>query len=165
MSYEKVSSYWLKELGNYSEEQFAKKPAEGSWSVGQVYTHLIMANDHFFIKNAAQCLNGEGEHKKGGKSKWGRLLFAINGFPPIKFKKPGGAETEPRQPENIEYIRRKLQVSIETMTQLSPKLAGYDPMQKVKHPAFGYLNAKEWFQMNLMHFRHHLRQKKKLDKL
>jgi len=35
---------------------------------------------------------------------------------------------------------------------------------KTPHPAFGYLNAREWYQIIPMHFHHHLRQKSRLDK-
>ncbi|MEO6454041.1 MAG: DinB family protein, partial [Ginsengibacter sp.] len=34
---------------------------------------------------------------------------------------------------------------------------------KTKHPGLNYFNAKEWFQFAEMHFRHHLRQKKRID--
>jgi len=131
--------------------------------MGQVYTHLILANDKFFIKNAELCLNKEGEIKKGGKNKWGRLLFFLGGFPPMKFKMPGSVTVEPRPPENIEYIRNKLTNAISKVNELSSRIVEYNPAIKIKHPAFGYLNAKEWFRMNEMHFRHHLRQKKRLE--
>ena len=164
MSIEKVGAIWLKELDKYSEEQFAIRPDEKSWSIGQVYVHLILGNDHFFMKNAELCLNEEGERNTGGKNKWGKILFAINGFPPMNFKRPGGNEAEPRQPENIEYVRNKLIASLEKNKEVAAKMNGYDPQLKVKHPAFGYLNADEWYRINGMHFKHHLRQKKKLDK-
>lgn len=164
MSFEKLSEYWLKELNKYSEEQFARNPSDNGWSLGQVYMHLILGNDHFFMKNAEICLNGEGENMKGGKNKWGKILFTINGFPPMKFKRPGGAEAEPRQPESIEHIRGKLRASMEKAKEVSDRLDGYNPNHKVRHPAFGYLNAKEWYRINIMHFKHHRRQKNRLDK-
>jgi hypothetical protein len=34
---------------------------------------------------------------------------------------------------------------------------------KTKHPALGYLAAKEWYKLIVIHFRHHLRQKKRID--
>jgi hypothetical protein len=34
---------------------------------------------------------------------------------------------------------------------------------KTKHRALGYLGAKEWFQLIVMHFRHHMVQKKRID--
>ena len=71
---------------------------------------------------------------------------------------------EPRQPESIEFVRPKMEKTIQIIKEVSGSLLGYDPLLKVKHPAFGYLNAIEWFRMNEMHFTHHKRQKKQLDK-
>ena len=34
---------------------------------------------------------------------------------------------------------------------------------KTKHPGLGYFSAEEWLQFAEMHFRHHLRQKKRID--
>jgi hypothetical protein len=34
---------------------------------------------------------------------------------------------------------------------------------KTKHPGLNYFNANEWFQFAEMHFRHHLRQKKRIE--
>ncbi len=164
MSIDELIGLWLSELDKYSEEQFAMRRKEKSWSIGQVYVHLILGNDHFFMKNAELCLNGERETMKGGKNKWGKILFAINGFPPMNFKRPGGSEAEPRQPESIDYVRNKLTVSLEKVKGVGARIDGYNPNIKVKHPAFGFLNAKEWYRINAMHFKHHLRQKKKLDK-
>ncbi|MEW5597133.1 DinB family protein, partial [Peribacillus frigoritolerans] len=37
--------------------------------------------------------------------------------------------------------------------------------QKVQHRRMGYLNAEEYFQLIEMHFRHHLRQKERIDRV
>jgi hypothetical protein len=34
---------------------------------------------------------------------------------------------------------------------------------KTKHPGLNYFNASEWYQFAHMHFRHHLRQKKRIE--
>lgn len=34
---------------------------------------------------------------------------------------------------------------------------------KTKHPGLGYFNASEWLRFAEMHFRHHLKQKKRID--
>jgi hypothetical protein len=34
---------------------------------------------------------------------------------------------------------------------------------KTKHPGLHYFNADEWLQFADMHFRHHVKQKKKID--
>ena len=49
------------------------------------------------------------------------------------------------------------------MTVLCTAVENSNPKIKVEHPGFSYLNAKEWYQLIEMHFRHHQRQKKELD--
>ncbi|WP_325167484.1 hypothetical protein [Lederbergia citri] len=38
-----------------------------------------------------------------------------------------------------------------------------NPNCKVEHGGFGWLNAREWYDLVGMHFRHHLRQKDELE--
>jgi hypothetical protein len=50
------------------------------------------------------------------------------------------------------------------MHETEQKLSSASEIPKTAHPAFGFLNAREWFHLIEMHFRHHLRQKKRLDR-
>jgi hypothetical protein len=47
--------------------------------------------------------------------------------------------------------------------QWESKVDYINPNNKVKHGGFGWLNAKEWYNLVGMHFRHHLRQKEELE--
>lgn len=163
MEYGSAAKYWFDQLGNYSESDFLKKPANDGWCIGQVYIHLILGSDHFFAANSAACQDGKGEIKRGGKNQYGTLIFFLKRFPPMKFKLPKSG-VQPRDPENIEYARNKLTKTIEKIQQSAASLNGFDPKMKIKHPGFGYLNAEEWLQLNEFHFQHHMRQKNQLDK-
>ena len=165
MKFEKTMGIYFSKLEGYSEEQFAEKPNDESWSLGQVYVHTILANDHFFLKQAERCLNKEDTQRGKSKNNGGRVLFLINGFPNIKFKMPKSVEVPPRQPDNISSIREKLQRSLEQARIVEGGLGSFDKDEKVKHPAFGFMNAQEWYRMSEMHFRHHLRQLKRIEKL
>ena len=111
MVFKNAATYWLDELDRYSDEQFLKKPGESGWSMGQVYVHLMLAGNHFFMENAKKCIQKEGEVMKGGKNHYGKLLFLIRRFPPMKFRMPKSG-VEPRQPESVEYVRDKLEKTI-----------------------------------------------------
>jgi len=163
MELKSAAFYWMDALNQYSDEQLLRAPSDSEWSMGQVYVHLILASDHFFMENARKCIQKEGEVIEGGKSRYGKLLFLIRRFPPMKFKMPKSG-VQPRQPEGVEYLRAKMEKTIQKIKEVSGTLSGYEPSIKVKHPAFGYLNAMEWYRMNEMHFTHHKRQKKQLDK-
>ena len=108
MKFKETLDIYFERLKGYSEERFIQKPDENSWSIGQVYVHAILANDHFFLKQAERCLNKEDTHKGKGRNNRGRVVFLINGFPNMKFKMPESAEVTPRQPESIDSIRQKL---------------------------------------------------------
>ena len=163
MVFKSAAIFWLDELGQYSDEQLLKQSGGSGWSMGQVYVHLMLASNHFFMENATKCIQKEGEVMKGGKNRYGKLLFLIRRFPPMKFRMPKSG-VEPRQPESVEYVRVKLEKTMQKIQEVSGTLSGYNPKLKVKHPAFGYLNAMEWYRMNEMHFTHHKRQKKQWDK-
>ena len=164
MKYEKTTKLYLDKLAVYQEEHLQAIPPDEGWSLGQVYVHLILANDHFFLKNAKRCLSKEDTERGGRKNRNGKIIFLLGGFPNMKYKMPKAVEVIPRPPESLEELRGKLLKSIDIGKEIAKQLEGYDPKEKIQHPAFGYLNAKEWFNMCEMHFRHHLRQIKSLEK-
>jgi len=165
MEFDNTLKKYFDKLDKYSEEQFLKKPDENSWSLGQVYVHTILANDHFFLKQAEMCLNKEETERGKSKNRRGIVIFLINGFPNMKFRMPKSVEVPPRQPENIEFVKEKLTRSFEQAKSIVSRLGSYEKDEKTKHPGFGYLNAKEWYRMSEMHFRHHLRQLKRVEKI
>jgi hypothetical protein len=50
------------------------------------------------------------------------------------------------------------------LTHWETKVDYIQPTNKVKHGGFGWLNAKEWYDLVGMHFRHHVRQKDELER-
>lgn len=151
-------------LDKYSMEQLLQKPSETSWSIGQVYIHLWMAAKGFFFKNAAACLAKE--NTKTGQSKnWiGRLVFLFKQMPTVKVKMPTKLSVEPRQPESKQQLIDKLN-EIKTLSDVYiNQIAQSDSTQKTKHPFLGYLNCGEWVSLCAMHFKHHKKQIKRIQK-
>ncbi len=160
--FNKNLSVWEMDLQNYSEEQLRQQPAAESWSIGQVYAHLTEGTLRFHLKQVNNCLSSLAGQ---GKSKTfpGRMAYWLGQFPPIRIKVPASPEYTPVQPAGITQIRERLDVLKEEMTKTATRLQSVRESGKTKHPAFGYLDAREWYQLIDMHFRHHLRQKKRLD--
>ncbi len=48
--YLQISKIWESELRKYSDEHFSKKPFPESWSIGQVYGHLVFGTLNYQIK-------------------------------------------------------------------------------------------------------------------
>jgi hypothetical protein len=161
--FEKTAGVWLTSLSQYSEEQFAKKPNADSWSIGQVYNHLVAGTRLYQLQHIAQCLEGKQTTGTLEKKLPGKLIFFWGSFPPMRVNVPPSETYTPKQPPNIEAMRTGLEKLIKIMQETEKKLPGASEISKTAHPAFGFLNAREWFQLIEMHFRHHLRQKKRLD--
>jgi hypothetical protein len=164
--FEKQANKWLTSLDSYTMEELLKKPSEESWSLGQVYIHIATANKYFLGKNANALANGEDFTTGKSKTKWGRLVFLFNMFPPMSVKMPkkdtGG--TEPIQPESKEQIERKIRENLAFFKEIEAKVSQAPKNQVKKYPFLGYLNAAEWYTIAGLHMKHHLRQKRKLDK-
>jgi hypothetical protein len=163
LQFEKTARFWISSLDQYTEEQFAKKPDADSWSIGQVYNHLIVSARLYQLQQAALCLEGKQTEQKAGKKLPGKVIYFLGNIPPARVKVPASDTYTPKQPPNIESMRTGLEKLILIMRETEKKLSSVSEISKTFHPAFGYLNAREWFQLIEMHFRHHLRQKKRLD--
>lgn len=161
--FESVAQKWINALDSYTEEQFAKKPDEHSWSIGQVCNHLVNGTNRFHLHNIALCLDGKGKDMSGEKKFPGRIVFFLGSFPPVRIKVPSSENYTPKQPSSIGEMRTGFIQLIETMRGTAGKIGMAGHLIKTEHPALGYLNAHEWFALIEMHFRHHLRQKVRLD--
>lgn len=161
--FEKTARFWLVSLNDYTEAQFAQKP-EGQWSIGQVYYHLVVGTEKFHLRACQKCLEHRGEVVEGGKTLPGKIVFLLGSFLPVRIHVPPSDDYTPKQPPSRAEMRDGLLRLIETMRTLAPQIDHASPVQKWKHPRLGMLNAEEWYRLIEMHFRHHLRQKQRLDK-
>ncbi len=148
-------------LQNYSLEQLRYITTEGVWSIGQMYDHLILVALEY-LDNVETC-GAAKEEQTLGKTEFGEQLFKIGGFPPIKIKLPAELNTPPSNSDRIEDLMSRLDQVIQKLRQWESKVDGINPNYKVKHGGFGWLNAREWYDLVSMHFRHHLRQKHELE--
>jgi hypothetical protein len=161
--FERTAAALLDSLKNYSEEQFAKKPDNDSWSMGQMYNHLVSGTARFPLQQIALCLDGKGSATHSGIKFPFKLFFLFGSMPPTRIKVPPSDTYTPKQPENIEAMRVGLEQLIKIMREIEPKIASSSSTHATAHPAFGYLTARQWFQLIEMHFRHHLQQKQRIE--
>lgn len=150
-------------LDRYTDEQFMAKPAELEWSLGQMYEHLYIANTYLFLTNVKRCLEQRKGQEGGEMNANGQNVFKYNSLPPIKIKVPDAV----RGTEPVAKSREDYKVLFERTVQEGMALAdaaANDPgTYKTQHPAFGWLNALEWFQSTETHARHHFRQQKERE--
>jgi DinB superfamily len=161
--FQNVVATWEKNLEKYTLEQLLLKPAADSWSLGQVYNHLITATLFFHLKQVEACMASNDNADKSKNFK-GFLTYNILGkMPPIKIKVPPSDTYTPKQPESLEAIKNGLAKVQEKMKKAAETLQNNASKGKTKHPGLAYLNAEEWYRLVGMHFTHHLRQKASLE--
>lgn len=169
-SLEELIKQYIAELEELTMNDLLYKTDEVDWSLGQMYMHLIQASQNMHIFNIKQCLTGMEPAKTSSattstsKTEQGQAIFDHGGFPPIRIAVPASPQYTPNQPESKEQLVTGLMQVVEEMKQLEHQInqANIDASEiteyKIAHPRFGYLDAREWFLLIEMHFRHHLLQ-------
>lgn len=151
---------WIKELEQYSFTQLCAKPSENSWSLGQLYLHLV--NDtNYYIDQMKICVsNNDNEIEESAP--FAKMLFLNNDFPDeIIEGAPSNANIP--QPYDKEQLMNNLVNIKNEINCIEKQISEGCFSGKTKHPGLNYFSAKEWLQFAEMHFRHHLRQKKRID--
>ena len=162
MSDSKLLINFKQALHDYSSEQLKYISEEGVWSIGQMYDHLIIVA-HEYLDNMESCTALNEEHPLQ-KTQFGEDLFRNGGFPPIKIRLPDELNSPPNNSDSKEDLISRMDQLIQRYSQCESKVDFINPNYKVEHGGFGWLNAREWYVLVGMHFRHHLRQKDELEK-
>jgi len=89
-------------------------------------------------------------------------MFLNNYFPDEVLEGPPKS-SHTLQPDNKEQLTNGLVNLKEELNNVGRLISTSLFNGKTKHPGLNYFNANEWLQFAEMHFRHHLRQKKRID--
>jgi hypothetical protein len=164
--FEETTNHYLQELNGFSMEQLKRQPSENEWSIGQMYQHLINTALYMHLRNVDHCMTQSEDSviSKGEKTEAGQAVFDQGGFPPVRIQVPPSPQYTPVQPESKDQLVQGLNVVMQKMKEIEPKIENAPLHNTVSHPRFGALNAKEWFMLIEMHYRHHLLQKERLKK-
>lgn len=160
-SFAKTIATWQEAIKNYSDTDFIKKPDEESWSVGQVCEHLTITTTRIFVVTE-KCLAGDA-NKSEEKTETGGAALQNNALADVRVKLPLAIQATPPQPENRQRAINDMETMLVKFNEAAEKIAKSNSPGKEKHPVLGYLTAVEWLQSIDMHYRHHLRQKARID--
>ena len=152
---------FIADLQTYPDNKLREIPSDGSWSLGQMYQHLIEVSLEY-LENAEACKKAAADPNLE-KSDGGKALFERGGFPPIKIKLPDLPGNSPSNSRTKQELLQGLLEVEKRMEQQEKSAAETNPACKQRHGGFGWLNAKEWYVLVDMHLRHHLRQKKEIE--
>ena len=151
---------WINALEQYSFGQLCIQPAPGSWSLGQVYMHLIDATNYFITQVNACLSNNDNMTELAHPA--AKRMFLNNEFPDkILEGPPSNALTA--QPGSKQQLMSRLMNLKDEITAIGIRISESPFKGKTKHPGLHYFDAREWLQFAEMHFRHHLRQKQRID--
>lgn len=155
-----IIDQWIVALGKYDYEETLIKPDKDSWSIGQLYMHLIF-DTKFFIEQINTCTLSN-DNAQESCTAFAKEIFDNNGFPD---KKITGAADNARIPQPITKLQliEELIALRKEMTILAFIITGSKFNGKTKHPGLGYFSATEWYQFAIFHFNHHLRQRLRID--
>ncbi|MGG3886061.1 DinB family protein [Brevibacillus panacihumi] len=155
---------YLAVLDTLDMRQLTWKASDDDWSLGQMYLHLIHAALYMQLANVEACLSASEETAsvQNGKTEVGEKVFTQGSIPPIRIHVPASPQYTPPQPESREQIIGGFQAVLQRLKETAPRLEASTFRHHVQHPGFGALNAKEWFALVEMHYRHHFMQ---LDRL
>lgn len=152
---------WIAALQHYKFDELLVKPDAASWSVGQVFMHLIEETT-YYIEQIAFCLN-KGEYASEKMSENAETMFLNNEFPDKKIKADPFISDSVQQPDSKQQLQEKMLEIKQEMGLMWERLISTDCIGKAKHPGLGYFSGTEWVQYADMHLRHHLRQKERID--
>ncbi|MEQ6048790.1 DinB family protein [Lysinibacillus capsici] len=165
-SFELTVERYLAELTKLNMDKLHRKLNEEDWSIGQMYVHLIQSA-FMHLHNVEQCLAGNESTLNPTKEKTeqGKIVFKLEQFPAVRIKVPASPNYTPQPPESMEHLVEGLHSVVERMRNTESVLLQVPVSNKILHPAFGALNAQEWFMLIEMHYRHHFLQLDRLKSL
>ena len=151
---------WLKELDNYSFEQLLVQPGPGSWSLGQMYVHLIDANN-YYINQIKVCLTSNA-NTKGEAKEEARIMFNNNQLPD-EFLEGPPSNVQTTQPSSKQQIINGMTQVRDEIGRIGVLITYSKSTGKSEHFGLGFFTPMEWLRFAEMHMRHHLKQKKRID--
>ena len=151
---------WINCLDKYDFIELCTRPSEKAWSLAQVYMHILDESD-YHIEQIKACIASNDNAEKQ-PSAAAQQMLANNDFPDEAIDGPFTNIPIPFPPDK-EYLRHRLIRLQENIDALSTTIEKTSFSGKTRHPGLHYFNAPQWLQFAEMHFRHHLRQKNRLE--
>jgi hypothetical protein len=153
-------SHWIECLDQYPTQQLITRPTPDAWSIGQLYLHLI-SDSRFYIEQAYFAFKTD-EHATVETLPTTKELLEKNEFPDIKITGNPANALIPQPRDKQELVDGLVQLQRDIID-LNTFVTEKKSIGKSEHPGLGYLTPREWLQLMDMHYRHHLRQKKRID--
>lgn len=159
-NFNRTIEIWIDALEGYDYDQLIARPTPDSWSVGQVYMHLLQ-DTSYYVEQIQICVTNN-DQASDQPTPAGKIMLLNNDFPDeILEGAPSNAYMP--QPESKDWLTAAM-LNLKMAVNNVATLISESPFHgKTQHPGLGYFSAIDWLQFADMHLRHHLRQKKRID--
>jgi len=152
---------WINELDSNTKHQMSIKPDSKSWSLGQLYQHIIDETTWYNEQIEISLVDKENVNKK--TSKEAKTLLERGSFENKRFQGDPFISENVKQPTSITQLKSDLENLKRDSAKIEGKMQNITYYGKSEHPGIGYLNCFEWLQYSEMHMRHHLKQKRRIE--
>jgi hypothetical protein len=151
---------WINALERYDFVQLCTRPSANSWSLGQVYMHLL-DDSRYYLEQIKICVSSN-DHSNEEPSSFAKDMLRNNEFPDDIIVGASSNELVP-QPMSKEQLLSNLAALKKDIANAALLIQETSFQGRTKHPGLQYFNAAEWYQFIGMHFRHHLRQRERIN--
>jgi len=156
---------WLNDLEKINDESIFVNPAQGSWSLAEVYDHVMRVARNYQIPNLKKSITTAAKRKKR-KNLTGFAIFNLGVRKDVymqmeKFPQPLVEAFTPEKRTKIDLLK-DFKSFINEVNDLDEILKKSSKENKQYHPLFGDINTKEWFALIELHIWQHDKQKKKI---
>jgi TFIIF-interacting CTD phosphatase-like protein len=160
-NFNKTIDHWVAELKKYTLDQLLTKPEPTSWSMGQVYMHLI-DETRWYMEQVESCLNGD-MNASEQMTEEARRTFSNDAFADRRIKGDPFISDNVKQPVSKSQLQKDMLNLKSDMNKLWSSVVTIKSTGKTRHPGLGYFSAEEWVHYADLHMRHHMRQKVRIE--
>jgi len=152
---------WIEGLHKYDIHLLLIKPDAKSWSLGQLYQHILGETKWYFGQIEVSLTDQD--HAQIEASEAAKTLFERGSFEDKMIQgDPLNSENVP-QPMSVEELVCDFEKLKNEARRIWNQIQQAKAYGKAEHPGMGFLNCFEWFEYAEMHMRHHLKQKARIE--
>lgn len=156
-TFNRTIDIWMEELAKFNLHDLLRKPDEKSWSLGQLYQHILEETKWYFSQIEVALIDKDSAHFETSDA--AKILFERGAFEDRKFQGDPLISEKVKQPNNVAQLVRDFEQLKMEANEIWKIMEGAKEFGKSQHPGIGYLNCFEWLNYAEMHMRHHLKQK------
>ena len=165
--FNRKANEWLVDLRMMDEEIIQIKPTEKSWSISEVYDHVMRVARSYQIPNLKESITESAKRKKS-KNKYGIAIFNLGYRKNVhikmeEFPKPLVEAFTPSKRVKNDLINDFLSF-IKEVNELQDIIEKSGKEHKQYHFMFGDINTREWFSLIELHIWLHDKQKAKIKR-